>query len=66
MKEQGDALIPAAQILWDGGATRFFNKGTNGNWRTLFGPQDLLRYEDQVKAHFAPELARWVEHGRLG
>jgi aryl sulfotransferase len=65
MKQQGDALIPAAAALWEDGASRFMNKGTNGRWRSVVSADDLQRYESQVKKHFAPELARWLEHGRL-
>jgi aryl sulfotransferase len=65
MKEQGDALIPAAALLWEGGASRFMNKGTNGRWQSVVFADDLRRYDAQVKKHFAPELARWLEHGRI-
>jgi aryl sulfotransferase len=65
MKAQGDELIPRAQGLWEGGAGRFLHKGTNGRWQNLFAAEDLARYDAQVKANFAPELARWVEHGRI-
>lgn len=65
MKEQGNALIPAAAALWEDGPARFLNKGTNGRWQSVVSSDDLRRYEAQVKKHFAPELARWLEHGRL-
>lgn len=65
MKEQGAALIPAADLLWEGGASRFLNKGTNGRWQSVVSAADLQRYDAQVKAHFAPELARWLEHGSI-
>ncbi len=65
MKEHGDELIPAAAGLWEGGASRFMNKGTNGRWQSTVSAADLQRYDAKVKTHFAPELARWLEHGRL-
>jgi aryl sulfotransferase len=65
MKAQADELIPRAQALWEGGAGRFLHKGTNGRWQNLFAAADLERYDAQVKANFAPELARWIEHGRI-
>jgi aryl sulfotransferase len=64
MKAQGDALIPQAQMLWEGGAGRFLHKGTNGRWREVVLPEDLERYDARVTAEFTPNLARWVEHGR--
>ena len=65
MKEQGDELIPMAQMMWEGGARRFMNKGTTGQWQGVISADDLRRYDAQVKANFAPDLARWVEHGRI-
>ena len=66
MKSQGEELIPAAQLLWEGGSDRFFNKGVNGRWQDVASPDDLALYDRKVKALFAPALAHWVEHGRLG
>ena len=48
------------------GADTFFNKGTNGRWHGVFKADDLAAYDARVKREFAPELARWLEHGRLG
>jgi aryl sulfotransferase len=48
------------------GADTFFNKGTNGRWQGVFKAEDLAAYDARVKRAFAPELAHWLEHGRLG
>lgn len=65
MRGQADTLIPAAQVLWEGGGKSFLHKGTNGRWRDVAAADDLARYDAQVKAQFSPALARWVENGRL-
>ena len=65
MKRQGAELAPATLELLEGGANRFFNKGTNGRWKDVFSTADLTAYDEKVKATFSPELAHWVEHGRL-
>jgi aryl sulfotransferase len=65
MKRDGDALIPAAHMLWEGGPGRFLNKGTNGRWRDCVSAADLAHYEARVARELSPSLARWVEHGRL-
>jgi aryl sulfotransferase len=65
MREQGDSLMPNVHNLFEGGARRFLNKGVNGRWQSVFSAEDLQRYEEQVEIHFAPDLARWVEHGRI-
>jgi len=66
MKRDGEALIPFAHALWEGGPNRFLNKGTNGRWRDCFAPEDLARYQAKVEAEVSPALARWIEHGRRG
>ena len=64
MKAQGNALIPTAEMLWEGGSSRFLHKGTNGRWLDVVSRDDLARYDTQVKIHFAPDLARWLAGGR--
>ncbi len=65
MKEQGDTSLPNTKSVIDGGASRFLNKGTNGRWRDVVSEAGLARYDVLVRTHFAPDLAHWVEHGRL-
>jgi len=65
MKAQGDVLMPHLRNLFDHGASRFLHKGTNGRWQGVFAADDLQRYDAQVRANFAPDLARWLEHGRI-
>jgi aryl sulfotransferase len=52
-------------FAFKGGADTFFNKGTNGRWRGVFRAEDLAAYDARVKREFSPELARWLEYGRL-
>lgn len=65
MKKQGDVLMPNVHNLFDLGASRFLHKGTNGRWQGIYAAGDLERYAAQVKANFAPDLARWLEYGRI-
>lgn len=65
MKSHGDELMPNAQQMFDLGSSRFLNQGTNSRSQNVFTADDLKRYDAQVKARFAPDLARWLEHGRL-
>ena len=55
-----------AEAMWEGGARRFIHKGTNGRWRDAFAPEDLAAYAARVEREFPPELAAWLENGRLG
>jgi aryl sulfotransferase len=49
---------------FEGGADRFFFKGTNGRWRDVLTDDDLARYDDNATRNLEPELRRWLEHGR--
>ena len=55
----------AGLLLFQGGAGRFFHKGTNERWRGIFREDDLLLYDAKVRAKLSPACARWVAHGRL-
>jgi len=66
MKRDGDALLPMAHFLWEGGPARFLHKGSNGRWRERVPAEDLARYDEVVAREVSPSLARWVEHGRRG
>lgn len=66
MKQKADELMPSANQIWQGGGNTFLNKGVNGRWRGVLDPQDLARYDARVKQEFSPELAYWLEYGRLG
>jgi aryl sulfotransferase len=65
MRENGAALMPRAVLSWDNGHERFFNKGTNARWREALSAQDLARYDARVRDELSPNLAAWLEHGRL-
>ena len=64
MKSQGDALMPMAHRLWEGGPNGFLYKGTNGRWQDVVAPEDLRLYDERVAREFSPLLARWVAGGR--
>lgn len=64
MKRGGGDLLPGANGSFEGGHDTFFNKGTNGRWRTDLTADDLALYHARVEAELPPALARWLEHGR--
>jgi aryl sulfotransferase len=66
MKGNANELMPSAGEIWQGGGDTFLHKGTNGRWRDVFDAEDLTLYDLKVKQEFTPELARWIESGRLG
>ena len=46
--------------FFEGGARRFFHKGTNGRWRGVLTEEDLALYETAA-ARLDPELRSWLE-----
>ncbi|MFM1896729.1 MAG: hypothetical protein RLZZ385_1803 [Pseudomonadota bacterium] len=66
MKRKARDLMPSAGRTWAGGGDTFLNKGENGRWRDVLHPDDLALYDQAVQREFPPELARWIEFGRLG
>jgi aryl sulfotransferase len=66
MKSKASELMPSAGEIWSGGGDTFLHKGINGRWRNVVNQEDLERYDAKVKAEFSPELAHWIEFGRLG
>ncbi|WP_408611843.1 sulfotransferase domain-containing protein [Falsiroseomonas oryzae] len=64
MKRDGKRLLPNADRAHEGGADRFFFKGTNDRWRGVLTEDDLALYEVKVRERFPPGLATWVDGGR--
>ncbi len=58
-KDRGDRQ----SLIFDGGAARFFFKGTNGRWRDTLTDDDLALY-DRAAATLDPGLRAWLEGGR--
>ena len=52
--------------FFDGGARRFFFKGTNGRWRDVLGDDDLALYEEAKRRALEPACAEWLERGWRG
>ena len=67
MRDRADEVVPQVTIdgLWHD-TSRFFSRGTSGQWRTLLGPEDLDRYESRVRELATPDLAAWAHVGWRG
>lgn len=66
MQANSASIMPRADRGFEGGALRFFNKGLNGRWQGVYRDEDLAAYAARVKAETSPDLAAWLEGGRLG
>jgi aryl sulfotransferase len=63
MREEAAGHGDPSSMVFDGGATRFFFKGTNGRWRDELTDDDLAMYE-RAAATLDPSLRAWLEGGR--
>lgn len=63
MKRDGDSFMPSAAMIWEGGAERFFHKGTNGRWQGVLTDGDLELYDAACARTLTPELRQWLENG---
>ena len=66
MRRDGDVLMGTVASIFQGGAARFFHRGTSARWRGIFREEDLALYEAKMGAEFPPDCARWVAGGRAG
>ena len=63
MREEASGGGDPASFIFEGGASRFFFKGTNGRWRDTLTDDDLALYE-RAASGLDPTLRTWLEGGR--
>jgi aryl sulfotransferase len=59
---ESSAKLPKS---FDGGATSFFNQGTNGRWSGVLTEAQLQRHDDLVHQLLPDDAALWLERGSL-
>jgi aryl sulfotransferase len=64
MKANADAIVPLAEVAFEGGAKRFINQGANGRWRDVLTEEDLRKGEAIAAASLSPECLAWLSEGR--
>jgi aryl sulfotransferase len=65
MKAHAAQAAPLGGIFWDGGATQFIHKGTNGRWRDVLTAEDCLRYERIAAKQLGRPCADWLAGGSM-
>jgi len=66
MKSKAEHLAPqVGDGIWKD-PNQFFNKGESGQWRNILGDKELSLYRQVMSEKVEPELATWLENGRLG
>lgn len=64
MKRDGSMLIPEMDMAFQGGASRFFHKGYNGQWQETMTEEELALYDAAEARVLDAEAARWLRRGR--
>lgn len=65
MRAHANEIVPnATEALWHDN-TKFFNKGTSGQWRSMLDEEDLRRYRGRIVDLADPELATWIHRGPI-
>lgn len=65
MRREGATLMGSVADVFQGDSNRFFHKGTNERWRSVFRQEDLLAYEAKIAASLPAACSDWVAKGRL-
>ncbi|WP_340644856.1 sulfotransferase domain-containing protein [Phenylobacterium sp.] len=63
MKANAEKVAPLGGALFEGGASTFINKGTNGRWRDVLSAQESAAYEAMALEKLGPDCARWLATG---
>ena len=66
MREVASQEEGRMDAMFEGGAKRFFFKGTNGRWRDVLDADDLALYETAKQRALEPGCAQWLERGYRG
>ncbi len=65
MRRDAEVLMGSTAAIFQGGASRFFHKGTNKRWHGVFRSEDLALYDEKVRTTLPPLCSQWVASGRL-
>ena len=63
MKQHAHLAAPLGGSIWEGGATTFINKGTNGRWQGTLTADEIAAYDARAVAELGPECAAWLANG---
>lgn len=63
MRARADVIAPYADARFWEDNSRFFNRGTSGQWRDLLDAADLERYRARVAAVGKAAVVEWVHRG---
>ncbi|MEE2983272.1 MAG: sulfotransferase domain-containing protein [Pseudomonadota bacterium] len=62
MKQRYEEMAPNMdQAIWHDGS-KFFNKGTSGQWREILSAESVVSYDAAKQKKLEPSLAEWIDH----
>ena len=66
MKGRADQLAPQVAVdgFWNDN-TRFFNRGSSGQWQSFMDADGQARYDTRLRQLSTPEFATWVQSGHV-
>lgn len=65
MKAHAELTAPLGGVHWEGGASTFINKGTNGRWTEVLSAEESAAYEARAVAELGPDCAHWLKTGEM-
>jgi aryl sulfotransferase len=60
MRRNGETLLGGVAPIFKAGGRSFFHHGSNGRWRGILVPEDLLRYDEALE-RLTADCAAWLE-----
>ncbi|NND71985.1 MAG: sulfotransferase domain-containing protein [Rhodothermales bacterium] len=64
MKAHAEQCAPLGGVFWDGGASTFINKGTNGRWKESLSEMESKTYEERAVRELGESAAYWLKSGK--
>jgi aryl sulfotransferase len=65
MKANARKIAPMIEMVLQGGADSFINRGENGRWRDVLSPAEIDKCDAVAAANLTPDCARWLKTGEL-
>lgn len=63
MKRNAHLAAPLGGAIWEGGASTFINKGTNGRWQGTLTQAEISAYDRRAVEELGPDCAAWLADG---
>jgi len=60
MKAHAGESVPLGGAFWDGGASSFIHKGTDGRWRERLTEAESRKYERRAERELGADCAAWL------